>query len=311
MKERRLQFFTGKGGVGKSTVVAALALRVSKQGKRTLVVEIHADSVMRRLFNAAFVGFEPLEVASNLFAVNISAEEALAEYIEEHVRMRRIAQRITQNSLLQAFFRTAPGVAELVTLNKIRSFFLEKDREGIGPAYDCILVDLPATGHALAFLSLPRQLMQIAGVGPLRKVLAVYRDLLADAATTEVNLVTLPEEMPVTETLELAAALREGNDAALGTLYVNGVPPSVFDKDERDVLLRLERVAEHLDQMKAPLLTAREAVRREDRVRGLLAKLIREAGMKTVTIPRLLVDGLDRSAVERLSGLMRAVEEGV
>ena len=153
---RRLLLFTGKGGVGKSTVVASLAVAARQLGKRPLIVELDTESAMSRLFGQQRLGHSPKAVDDGLYAVSLDPQEALADYLETHVKVASLVRLILRNSLLRVFFRTAPGVYEFVTLHKLLAFLDEPDKtRPQGLAYDLILVDLPATGHAIRLLSLP------------------------------------------------------------------------------------------------------------------------------------------------------------
>lgn len=298
---KRLQFFTGKGGVGKSSVVAGLAYLAARRGKRVLVVEIDTASAMRRIFDVPFVGFVPLEVMDNIWVVNINPEEALSEYIEEHVKIERLARRISQNKILQYFFKAAPAVNELVEINKVYKLFHERDPVGGQPRYDVILVDLPATGHAISFLSLPGYMAELLGVGPLRKMVDKYQRLFDDPRHTGLSLVTLPEEMPVTETIELYEHLRTHLSIALDRLFVNATPDIVFDSDEAALLRHLEESSVAAQRLNGLLAVGRQALGRQTLAERLIARLKQEIGLPLVTLPRILVGRFDRHAVRELA----------
>ncbi len=299
--KRRLQFFTGKGGVGKSTVVAALGIKAVQMGKRVLIVEIDTASAMKRIFQAPFVGFVPLEVLDNLVVININPEEALQEYLEEHVRIRRIAHLIANNGVLRYFFKTAPAVNELVTINKLQSLVNERDTAGTAPLYDLILVDLPATGHALSFLKLTRNLEHLVGKGPLFKILLRYDRLFNDPAHTALNLITLPEDMPVTETIELYDTIRRELEIPFGALFVNAVPDELFDPADILLFERLEEAAEHMPEFAAAFETGRAAIQRQKRSHKHIERLARRVGLDLVRLPKLVLERLDLEALQQLA----------
>jgi len=301
--DKRLQFFTGKGGVGKSTVTAALALLAARKGKKVLIVEIDTNSTMRRIFNAPFVGFVPLEVRDGIYVININPEEALAEYIQEHVKIQRVARKISQNSILQYFFKAAPAVNELVAINKIFTLFKQRDETNM-LEYDLVLVDLPATGHAISFLGLPVLLGQLVGVGPIRKMIEKYQTLFTDSQTTAVNLVTLAEEMPVAETIELYQAISKKLTLPMGNLFVNAVVEQVFDESEVAAMKKLEAVAGNLEALDAALLPARYSMKQQQRSETLIHTLVDQVRMNLITLPRLLVGHFDMTALKQLTNAL-------
>ncbi len=298
--KRRLVLFTGKGGVGKSTVVAAAALYASRKGKRPLIVEIDTKSAMKQIFDVPFLGFVPLEVTDNIQAINISAEESLAEYFEEHVKLRRLARMISNNSILQYFFKTAPGVNELVTINKLKNLLEQTDAAG-SPLYDPILVDLPATGHALTFLEVPRAVRQLSMVGPLRKIADRFEQMLSDPGTTVLNLVTLPEEMPVTETIEMYKRITSTMDILPGVLFVNAVPEKLFDAEEASLLDRIEGLADRLGAARVALETGRTALERQRKNENYIDTLSRQIPLALIRLPRLFLSRLDLNAARDLA----------
>ncbi len=298
---RRLLFFTGKGGVGKSTVVASLALAATHMGKRALIVEIDTESSMKRIFNVPFVGFEPMEMLDDVWAISINPDEALAEYIQQHVRLQMVADLIRKNSVLQYFFKTAPAVNELVSINKLYNLLKEREPGTRMPQYDVILVDLPATGHALSFLQTPQMLQQLVGVGALSRILKRYETLFSDARTTLLNLVTLPEEMPVTETIELYENLKKRVPMNMGLLFVNGVRERTFNRDEQNLLDKLSQLDFHTQDLQSALEAGAAALDRQRRCDGHLRTLSERVGLTLVTLPRLLIGQLDVSALQRLA----------
>lgn len=297
----RLLFFTGKGGVGKSTVVASLAVVAARLGMRPLIAEIHTKSAMKQIFGAPFVGFVPLEITDNIWAINISAEESLLEYIEQHVKIRRLAKLIVKNKILKYFFDTAPAVNELVTINKLWNLVNERESATGAYTYDTILVDLPSTGHALSFLDLPRSIRQLVSIGPLRSIVDRYERMFTDPSMTALNLVTLPEEMPVTETIELYRKLTLRSEIPFGMLFVNGVPMSVFDENEADLMDWLNETAMETDELAKALMAGRAALGLQRRSDGHIRELAKSIKLNLITLPKLLIGRLDADAVEQLA----------
>ena len=268
----RLQLFTGKGGVGKSTVVAAMALRAAAQGHRPLVVELGHRATMESLFGVP-VGYEPREVGGGVSAMNMALEDALLDYVAGQVRVRRLAGRIVSNPTLARFFRAAPAVAEVVTLHKLAQLVAAGEHHPI-------FVDLDATGHALMFLALPEVFEGLATAGPLRAVLERTTTLLRDHERTVLHLVTVPAPLPIQETRELYAKLKADARVRLGALIVNRVP--------RRPLAASEEVAlDALGEEAAPdVALARRQLRRVARAARAVEEL-RTLGPPLLPLPEL------------------------
>ncbi|MEM1418200.1 MAG: ArsA-related P-loop ATPase [Myxococcota bacterium] len=275
----RIQLFTGKGGVGKTTLVAATALAAAEAGERPLVVELGHRASLQTLFGRP-IGDAPVDVGRGVHACSIDMDEALLDYVADHVRVRALARRITGQPTLKRFFRAAPAVAEVVTLRRIER--LEAERLGAEPRWDPLLVDLDATGHALMFLALPEVFDELAKEGPLRKLLDRLTALLTDPARTRLHVVTLPAPLPTQETIELYEALRArpGHAAVpLGGLLVNRMPaPPLGDV-----------APESLDALgpewAADVALARRALGRFDEARACVARLA-----EAVPVPQVVLE---------------------
>ncbi|HEY6004931.1 MAG TPA: ArsA-related P-loop ATPase, partial [Anaeromyxobacter sp.] len=195
--DRRLVIVTGKGGVGKSTVTAALALLAARAGKRVLVCEVNAQERIAPLLGAERAGPVIREAAERVFTVNVTPHEAMREYGIMVLKFRTIYEAVFENRLVRFFLRVVPSLAELVMLGKI--LYEAKAEEGGRPRWDLVLVDAPATGHAVQLLRVPSALVDTVPGGPLRQDADWMEAMLVDPARTSVAIVTLPEEMPVNE----------------------------------------------------------------------------------------------------------------
>jgi len=232
----RVQLFTGKGGVGKSSVVAAHALACAEAGLRPLVVELGHRATMESIFGVRAIGYEPTDVGDGVRACNLALEDALIDYVREQVKVRAIARRVVTQPTLRRFFEAAPAVNEVVALRRLAKL---ADSEEFHP----ILVDLDATGHALMFLGLADVFEGLVGAGPLQAILDATTSLLRDEARTVLHLVTLPAELPARETRELHARLVSERRVGLGALVINRVPGPTFDDGELADVERLVREA--------------------------------------------------------------------
>lgn len=221
--DHRFLLFTGKGGVGKSTLTAALAMEAAARGRTPLVVELGHRATMRSVFGVDEVGFAPRPVGYGVHAMSVEIDQAVVEYMAQHVPSRRMARAIVTNPVLERLFRAMPAVGEIATVNALRRLEAERDDAG-RPRWAPILVDLDATGHALMFLELRAVVSHLMGAGPMRRLVDDMAELFADPRRTRLNLVTLPDELPVTETLELYARIAAAGSVAFGRIFVNRVP---------------------------------------------------------------------------------------
>lgn len=281
---RRLLLFTGKGGVGKSTVVASLAVEAARRGGRPLVVELGHRHTMTSIFEAATLGYEPQPVGRGVHAMQLEFDGALTDYMNEHVKVPRLARRVLANQALRRFFEAAPAVGEIATLNKLSA--LEALRDGGRPRWDPILVDLDATGHALMLLNLARVMEGLVGDGPLRRLLDGFSVLLNDPTRTVLNLVTLPRDLPAQETVELYETLVAEHNVARGVLFINQIPALHIDDDALSLLDPLQDRAEALgdeDIVRDAEITRRMLLVRA-RAQGQVSRLEESIEMPVVKI---------------------------
>lgn len=224
-------FVTGKGGVGKTTLSAAIGRLAASQGKRTLVLEVdNQHPTLPAIFGAA-TAYEPVEVERNLSIANIAWGPALEDWVESIVSMRRLVRLIMKNRVVSLFLQVTPGARDLVMLWRTHQ---------LSSRYDLVVVDLPASGNAVAMLSVPLTAERLFPTGPIRRcadeLLALYA-----RASTAVILVALPEEMVVNETLETTAKLtREVRGLHVPLILLNRASVPSFSEAERSLLAALE-----------------------------------------------------------------------
>lgn len=255
LHENRLIFVTGKGGVGKSTVTAAIGLALARQGRRTLVLETDTFSAMEDLFGFKSTGLQPVKLQANLWASNLLAEDCFLATLRRFVPGERIARAIINNRVARIFFEAAPSVNEITILDQIRVFFEETNSDG-SEKYQHILVDLPASGHAVTFLNVPATMNgMMRGVGPIAKMSEKVSAIIKDKRTTAIIAVCLPEEMPVNETIELAQNLKTTIHRPLTTAMVNMVNRAPLDDDQREVFDKLRADISPADQRQASTLS--------------------------------------------------------
>ena len=297
-------FVVGKGGVGKTTVSAALALAAARRGKRVLVAMCNARERLSYLLDSAPIGPQVTEVVPGVDAVNMLPRLALEEYGQMVLKVRALYKAIFDNRFVAAFLRGTPGLEAWSMLGKAYYHTKELDKAG-RRRYDMVIVDAPATGHGLDMLRVPQVLVDVAPPGLLRREAEAALSLFRDPARAGVLLVTLPEEMPVAETLELHTTLRDELHLPVSRLVVNGVFPSLFEPALRDTYASLrDQLAADSPLRSLAVATRSRAVReqlQEDCMRSLGASIAEPR----VELPRLFGHEFRRPAVEALSFAIR------
>jgi anion-transporting ArsA/GET3 family ATPase len=234
--DRTLLYVTGKGGVGKTTVAAAIGLAAAARGRRTIVCEVAEQDRVSRAFAREGVRREQeIELAENLWAISIDPNAALREWLAKQLGGPAL-KLITGSHAFQHFVAAAPGAKELITIAKVWELAQLERWDAHNRTYDLVVVDAPASGHGLAMLTAPATFGEIARVGPVRRQAHKVRDMLADPRRTGYVAVALPEEMPVNETLELGARLHNAVGVGLDAIIVNGVYPARFSGKEAEEL---------------------------------------------------------------------------
>lgn len=228
---RRLVFQIGKGGVGRSTMTAALARLAASHGKRVLVCEVNTKERMSSLLGgtppASFTELDQVwQPQERIWAVNIRPWPGMKEYVSEVLRMRLVFNLIFENNVMRYFLRAVPGLQELIFVGKAWFHVTEALPDG-RPRFDMVIVDAPATGHGLAMLRVPEVILEVIPPGPMRTATERIHALINDPEQTCINLVSLPEEMPVNETIELETKLRDMLDLPIGVTWMNQWPAPV------------------------------------------------------------------------------------
>lgn len=293
---RSLLLFTGKGGVGKSSVVAGVALASAEQGRRPLIVELGHRASMETIFGGQRIHSEPVQVSPGVHAVNLDLDANLRFYFREHIPMRRASEAIVNNETLQRFFKAAPAVSEVATLNRLRAFVEAKS--GGRPTWDPVIVDLDATGHALMLFNLPKVMNDLVGKGPLRSLIDGFSQLFSSQERTALNLVTLAQELPLQETRELLVKLRANHSIPLGMTVINQMPADPLDGPCRELLAKL-RAQESLPE---PL--ARELDRLDARCHQFEhACALRDDFVKDLGMPHVMIERYHLAKVRKLETL--------
>jgi anion-transporting ArsA/GET3 family ATPase len=296
--ERRLHFVAGKGGVGKTTITAALALLLARRGKRTLAVEMEGPGRLASVLGAAAAAEGVARIAPNLHVVAVDGRAALEEYLGLIIPVKRLLSTIFSSRVYQYFVAAAPGLKELMTVGKI--WYEATRKDGGRPAWDAIVVDAPATGHSLQYLRMPQAARDTFGAGLVQREASKIVDLLRDARTTAIHLVTLAEEMPVAETLEMSAQLSGELGLPLAHVVANRLHRRRFAEAS------LERLRGASGEARALLACVAERAHEESGWAEInaaqLARLRAGIGDLPLTeLPFMFVEEFDLGEVEQLS----------
>lgn len=300
---RELVFVTGKGGVGKTTVAAGLGMSLAAAGRRTVVCEVGAQHRVPGLFGhtgAAGAGRE-LPLADRLWGTSIDPNSALREWLGTQLGSRGLSELLSRSNLFQYFTAAAPGARELVTVTKVWELAQSKRWDKRAQPYDCVVVDLPASGHGVGLLRTARTFADVARVGPIGSQAGRVRDTIEDQTRTGVVAVALPGELPVTETLELEDKVADELRRPVDAIVVN----ALLSRRWRPADLEALETAGAAVPAQARRAARSETARTREQ-QAQLGRLRRGARAPVVTLPFLPVAALDRQHVERLGAELAA-----
>ncbi|HSZ13476.1 MAG TPA: ArsA-related P-loop ATPase [Solirubrobacteraceae bacterium] len=297
--DRKLLVVTGKGGVGKTTIAAALGLLAARGGRRTLVVEVGEESRMPELFGIARPeGGVETPLQERLSSITIDPDRALLEWLQ--VLGGRVSGRVLASSgTFQYFAAAAPGAKELVTMVKIWQLTRDEDnrRRTRSGSYDLVILDAPATGHALGLLGSPRTFGAIARVGPIAGHTRQVQELLESPSRSAYLAVALATEMAVTEALELQDGLRDRLGRDLSAVVVNSLLPRRFTGEELDRIATLQAG----DPVSVSAARAARAVHERARFQHNQLARLRRRSFDVVGVPFVWGAQLDLEAVSAIA----------
>lgn len=294
MQAPRLRIVTGKGGVGKTTVASAIAVAEAKRGKRVLLAEVNGRDRASLLLGVEATGSRLTQVRPNLWLVDMNPRDTLREYVLLTFKFEAVYKAVFENRFVKHFLRLVPSLAELTMLGKI--WYHERETEGGAPRFDVIVLDAPATGHALAMLRAPAAVQNTVPPGPLRDTAKQLDALLKDHKRSVVHIVTTPEEMPVNEAIEIEHEVTTNLGMFTGTAFINqrvsALPAPV-----------VQAVAGDTSAI-ATTLALREDRRAlgEENLERLPAHTLRDA----CSIPRIVTSDFGKAAIDAIADIVAA-----
>lgn len=301
---KRLIVVVGKGGVGKTTVSAALSALLARRGRTTMLYQANAKEKLSTLFKGPVVGENVVKIRDRLFAVNTNPQAALHEYGLMVLRYETVYKMVFENRFAKALVRAIPGVEDYSMLGKLWWHTTEEDRGK--PRWESIVFDAPATGHAVTMLRIPTSILEAVPEGPLTRDAGKVKALLTDPGKTAVVIVTLAEEMPTNESIELAARLEREVGMKATCVVVNQLYPPHFT--EGSIATRV------LDTISAgpvddPALAPTVARARLARARRALneryvAKIAADLPLPRLELPQLFVPSLGPADIDRLASML-------
>jgi Mrp family chromosome partitioning ATPase len=223
--ERRLIVVTGKGGVGKSALTATLGRYLASRGRRVLILEIDPRENLHQLLAVAPSDGAVVEVGRRLYLQNLKPRESVDWVVEKQVKISLLVNRLKSSPIYQRFVEGSPGLSEMAILG--HAVRLVRGELKKVPPIDVVVLDAPATGHGVYLLTAPRLFAEVVGAGPFAEIARDVADFIDDPHEHAVVVVTLAEEMPVQEALELREALQEKFGRAPELLIANGLYPPV------------------------------------------------------------------------------------
>lgn len=249
---RQLLVVTGKGGVGKTAVSAALARRLARRGRRVLVFEVDPRENLHQMLGIPPSGGDVHDAGGGLFLQNLKPREVVDEIVRERLKLEVLTRRVLESPVYQHFAEGAPGLKEVAILGHALRLLRGLDRRRREPV-DLVVLDAPATGHGVSLLQAPRLLSDVIRKGPFGEMGRELAEFVTDPERCGVVLVTSAEEMPVDEALELVGVLETRLDRSPDLLVVNGLYPPLpaeerDGEDGDDELLELWRKRRRLNE---------------------------------------------------------------
>ena len=303
LTDLRLVVLAGKGGVGRTTVAAALARAVAAEGRRVLIAQTEAADRLAKLFGRAEpVGTTIGALAPGIEAVNMTPKSAIHEYGLMVLRYETVYRALFENRAVRGFINAIPGLDAYAMLGKV--WWHTTETVNGRPRYDLVILDGPASGHATLMLRLPQAIIAAMPNGPLTRDAQAARALLTDPTRTAMVIVTLPEELPARETAELARTARESLAIPLGPVVVNAMPSAELSTPDLDGVMQRLSAPTGDPELDATLRMAGGIRAHRRSAEQMLARLKENPGLPMVLLPRVPTAELGPEDVEQLAGYL-------
>jgi anion-transporting ArsA/GET3 family ATPase len=290
----KLAIFTGKGGVGKTSMSAAFALAAQNSGKRVLIAEVRSSRRIPPLFGIEAESDGPLVLGEGLEWIHLTPAIALEVYAVRLLRFRSVYRAVFEQRAVRRFLRAIPSLAEILVLGHL-AFLVEEKR------YDLVILDAPSSGPGALMLAAPREVIQGAHRGPLTEGAEWIQKLLADKRQTSVNLVVTPEELPVSEAVDLHHRLKDELNLPLGAVFLNRVLEDPFPA----------RLAEAFQAVGSnplgkPLASSAALLRARLKLQEVyIDRLQAGVDLEAMLLPEILSEGDNLDIVKRLAAALR------
>lgn len=303
--QRRVQVVVGKGGVGRTALASALALRAARDGHRTLLLEVDAPDNAAAQLGVSPAVDTPREIMNGLWLCRMTPPGSLREYALMVLRFKPLYNLVFENRLVKYLLRSIPSLGEFTMLGKAW-FHTTETRDDDSPRYERVIIDAPATGHAVTFLALARLVADVSPPGIMRQAAERMAEMVESEDEACLHVVTLPEEMPVNEGVQLVREAEHRLKMTPGLGFVNRVLAPLVHEADAEVMSALE--AEPAPEV-APYLTA--ARRRRDREgwqREHIARFVDKSGLVTMQLPELGPAGVQPADLERFVQVLDRAE---
>lgn len=305
LTDLELVVLSGKGGVGKTTVAAALARTAAGAGKRVLIAQTEAAERLGPMFGRPGpIGPEIISLAPGIEAVNMTPKSALHEYALMVVKYETVYRALFENRAVRGFLSAIPGLDSYAMLGK--AWWHTTERVGGRARYDLVILDGPASGHSILMLGVPQAILDTMPNGPLTRDARAARELLSDPNRAAMVIVTLPEELPVRETADLARAARESLRMALGPVVVNALPSDELKVPEVEAVLDRLRPPTGDGELDATLRLADSLRAHRKTADEMIARLKVDPGLALIALPRLPTADLGPPEIDRLAAALTA-----
>lgn len=291
--DSKLTIFTGKGGVGKTSLSTALALLAVKQGRRVLLAEVRSSRRIPPLFGIEAENDGPIELQDGLEWIHLTPAAALEVYALRLLRFRSVYRAVFEQRAVRRFLKAIPSLSEILVLGHL-AFLVEDGR------FDLVVLDAPSSGPGALMLAAPHEVMQGAPRGPLFSGAEWIQRLLTDKKRTTIHLVVTPEELPVSEAVDLHHRLKDELDLPLGAIFLNRTLEDPFPPRAEAVLEAAER-----HRLGSSLASSAALLRARLKLQEVYIDRLRAGvDLEATLLPEILASGDDLTVVKQLSGAL-------